>query len=92
MLILAIILFGLVIGWVAQVILGGRGRPDGESLVAGLVGSFVGGLLISLIAGDGLSLRPSGIIGSIVGAVIVLLVWRAVRSRRTAGGPAPRRR
>jgi hypothetical protein len=31
-------------------------------------------LLISLIAGDGLDLRPSGIIGSLVGAVIVTAI------------------
>ena len=31
------------------------------AIVAGLLGSFVGGLLLSLLAGDGLALRPSGI-------------------------------
>ena len=51
------------------------------AIVAGLVGSFVGGLLASLIAGDGLALRPSGIIGSIVGAVVVTVVWRWSRTR-----------
>ena len=34
------------------------------ALVAGLGGSFVGGLLASLLAGDGLAFKPSGIIGS----------------------------
>ncbi len=84
MLILAIIALGALAGWLANAILGGGMFPDnwGELLVAGLVGSFVGGLLASLLAGDGLALRPSGIIGSIVGAVIVLAVWRAVRARR----------
>ena len=38
-------------------------------------------LLASLLAGDGLNLRPSGLIGSFVGAIIVLLIWRAVDSR-----------
>jgi len=84
MLILGIIVFGMAIGWVAQLILG-RSRPGtrswGEALAAGLVGSFVGGLMISLLADDGLDLRPSGIIGSIAGAVVVLLVWGAVRGR-----------
>jgi uncharacterized membrane protein YeaQ/YmgE (transglycosylase-associated protein family) len=47
----------------------------GMALVAGLVGSFVGGLLISLIAGDGLAFQPSGIIGSLVGATIVSFAW-----------------
>jgi uncharacterized membrane protein YeaQ/YmgE (transglycosylase-associated protein family) len=45
------------------------------ALVAGLAGSFVGGLLGSLLAGEGLELRPSGIIGSLVGAVIVTAAW-----------------
>jgi uncharacterized membrane protein YeaQ/YmgE (transglycosylase-associated protein family) len=87
MLILGIIVFGMAIGWVAQMILGRtrlRSRNWGEALVAGLVGSFVGGLLASVIAGDGLELRPSGIVGSIVGAVLVLLISGSLRSRSGA--------
>lgn len=81
MLILAILAFGMFIGWLAQLLLGMGTRPNAQSLIAGLAGSFVGGLLASLIAGDGLNLRPSGLIGSFVGAIIVLLIWRAVDSR-----------
>jgi uncharacterized membrane protein YeaQ/YmgE (transglycosylase-associated protein family) len=84
MLILGLIVFGMAIGWIAQLILGRTGRGNrnwGEALVAGLVGSFVGGLLASLLSDDGLALRPSGIVGSIVGAVIVLAVWGAVRGK-----------
>ena len=50
---------------------------------AGLVGSFIGGLIISLISGDGLAFRPSGIIGSLAGAIIVTLAWQWWRVRRT---------
>ena len=84
MLILGIIVFGMAVGWVANMVLGGGGRPKdwGELLLAGLVGSFVGGLLGSLIFGDGLDLRPSGIIGSLVGAVLVLVVWRGIKGSR----------
>jgi uncharacterized membrane protein YeaQ/YmgE (transglycosylase-associated protein family) len=79
-LILGLIVFGLAVGWIAQLIVGGGRRVDwAQSLVAGVVGSFVGGLVISLIAGDGLRLRPSGIIGSIGGAIVVLLIWNAAR-------------
>jgi uncharacterized membrane protein YeaQ/YmgE (transglycosylase-associated protein family) len=46
------------------------------------VGSFVGGLLASLIAGDGIQLRPSGIIGSIIGAIVVSAVYGWYRRRR----------
>jgi uncharacterized membrane protein YeaQ/YmgE (transglycosylase-associated protein family) len=73
----------MLIGWIAQAILGMGTRPNGQSLAAGLIGSFVGGLLGSLLAGDGLAFRASGIIGSIVGAIIVLLIWNAItRSQR----------
>jgi uncharacterized membrane protein YeaQ/YmgE (transglycosylase-associated protein family) len=80
MLILFIIVLGMAAGWVAQLILG-RSTNWGEALVAGLIGSFVGGLLGSLLAGDGLEIRASGLIGSIAGAVLVLAIWGAVRGR-----------
>ncbi|QLQ09831.1 MAG: GlsB/YeaQ/YmgE family stress response membrane protein [Nocardioidaceae bacterium] len=83
MLILGIILFGMLIGAGAQLILGrDGGKVDWTmALVSGLAGSFVGGLLISLLAGDGIEFRPSGIIGSLVGAILVTLGWRWTRSR-----------
>ena len=39
------------------------------AFVTGIIGSFVGGLFVSFLAGDGLDLKPSGIFGSIFGAV-----------------------
>jgi uncharacterized membrane protein YeaQ/YmgE (transglycosylase-associated protein family) len=91
-LILGIIGFGVLVGAAAQFILGrgGRGIDWGMALGAGLIGSFVGGLLASLIAGDGLAFKPSGVIGSIVGAVIVTFIWRRFADRKPA--PAGRRR
>ena len=84
MLILGIVLFGMLVGAGAQLLLRTRGHGINWPLaiVAGLVGSFVGGLLISLLAGDGLALRPSGIIGSIVGAILVTLAWNYWQGRR----------
>jgi uncharacterized membrane protein YeaQ/YmgE (transglycosylase-associated protein family) len=87
MLLLAILGFGVLAGAVAQLVLGtGLYRVDwGEALVAGLVGSFVGGMLASLLAGDGLRLRPSGLIGSIIGAIVVTAAYRWYQARgRTA--------
>ena len=83
MLIIGIILFGMLVGAGAQLILGREGKSVDwtMAIVAGLVGSFVGGLLASLVAGDGLSLRPSGIIGSLVGALVVTAAWRWSRRR-----------
>ncbi len=84
MLILAIILFGMLVGAAAQLILGTRGQGINwtTAIIAGLVGSFVGGLLFSLLSGDGLDLKPSGIIGSIIGAILVTLAWNYWEGRR----------
>ncbi|HWK91636.1 MAG TPA: GlsB/YeaQ/YmgE family stress response membrane protein [Luteimicrobium sp.] len=86
MLIIGLILFGMLVGALAQLILGrkGKGIDWTMAIVAGLVGSFVGGLLASLIAGDGLAFRPSGVIGSIVGAIVVTALWRWARTRQSA--------
>ena len=83
MLILGLILFGMLIGAAAQLILGRSGGSIDwtMAIVAGLVGSFVGGLIFSLIAGDGIEFRASGIIGSILGAVIVTALWRYFAGR-----------
>jgi uncharacterized membrane protein YeaQ/YmgE (transglycosylase-associated protein family) len=78
MLIIALILFGMIAGAIAQLVLGKsrKGIDWTLAFVTGLAGSFVGGLLISLLSGDGLALRPSGLIGSIVGALIVTATWQ----------------
>jgi uncharacterized membrane protein YeaQ/YmgE (transglycosylase-associated protein family) len=83
-LILAILGFGILVGAAAQFLLGREGGAIDWTiaLVAGLGGSFVGGLLFSLVAGDGLALKPSGLIGSIVGAVVITAIWRWVAHRR----------
>jgi uncharacterized membrane protein YeaQ/YmgE (transglycosylase-associated protein family) len=77
-LILGLLAFGMLIGWLAGLILGQGTKPSGRALIAGLAGSFIGGLLVSLLSGDGLKLKPSGLIGSLLGAIIVLAVWAAI--------------
>jgi uncharacterized membrane protein YeaQ/YmgE (transglycosylase-associated protein family) len=78
MIIIAIILVGMVGGWIANFLVGQGRRSWPQLFLIGIAGSFVGGLLGSLLFGDGLALRPSGIVGSIIGAVVVVLVLRAV--------------
>jgi len=91
MLIFALIVAGMMIGWLAQFILGrGAGQTDWTmAFIAGIFGSFLGGLLASLLAGDGLALKPSGLIGSLVGAVIVTAIWQAVAKKQRADARVP---
>jgi uncharacterized membrane protein YeaQ/YmgE (transglycosylase-associated protein family) len=80
-LILALLAFGMLVGWLAQIALGMTAKPDGRTLIAGVAGSFVGGTLSSLIVDGDLDIHASGLIGSFIGAVIVLAVWRAWYNR-----------
>ncbi|HEY8465223.1 MAG TPA: GlsB/YeaQ/YmgE family stress response membrane protein [Solirubrobacterales bacterium] len=89
-LILYLIVIGIVAGYLARLLVPGK-DPMGffGTMVLGIVGSFVGGLLGYLIFGHDLdegALQASGVIGSIIGAIIALLVWRAVGGRERGGG------
>lgn len=86
MLIFAIVGFAFLVGWLANIILGGGSRPEnwGPLILASFVGSFVGGAIASIIGGEGFQLRPSGLIGSVIGAVIVLAIYNAVKNRSDA--------
>lgn len=74
--ILAFILFGLVIGLVARALMPGR---QSMGLVAttllGMAGSFLGGLVGSVIHGGRMfELHSAGIIGSVIGALLVMFI------------------
>jgi uncharacterized membrane protein YeaQ/YmgE (transglycosylase-associated protein family) len=92
-LILAILGLGMGIGALAQLIVGKEGpRVDWTmAFIAGFAGSLVGGLLFSLIAGDGLDIRLSGILGSLIGAIIITAVWQWYSRRKKAEARAAER-
>lgn len=79
-LIMAFLLIGMASGWAAWIAYGKRHEMSGlELFFVGILGSFVGGLLMSLIGGNGFALQMTGFVGSIVGALIVLPIFVAVR-------------
>ncbi len=83
MLIIGIILFGMIAGAGAQLLIQRNTQINWPlAFATGIIGSFVGGLFASFLAGDGLELKPSGIIGSIFGAVLVTLLWYWIQDRR----------
>lgn len=84
--IIGMIIIGAIAGFLARALVPGK---DSMSIVAtivlGIVGSFVGGLLASLLFGGGEGdsfLQPSGLIGSVIGAIIALLVYNAVSGKK----------
>jgi uncharacterized membrane protein YeaQ/YmgE (transglycosylase-associated protein family) len=81
-LILAFIVIALVAGFIANFLVAGKRKYENwELFVIGIVGSFVGRLIFSLIAGDGLELRPTGLIGSILGAIVALVIYGPIRDQ-----------
>ena len=76
--IIAWIIVGLVAGWLAHSILGGRGGLFGN-IAAGLVGAIFGGFLFDKL---NLHVMPDfwgNLITATIGAIIFLLIWRAIR-------------
>lgn len=72
------IIIGLIAGWLAHVILGGRGGIFGN-IAVGLIGAIVGGFLFEKL---NLHVMPDfwgDLITATIGAVIFLLIWRAIR-------------
>jgi uncharacterized membrane protein YeaQ/YmgE (transglycosylase-associated protein family) len=87
-LILAILVIAIIAGWAANVVVGkGKRYSTQELFFAGLIGSFVGGLIFSLIAGNGIDLALSGLIGSTIGAVVVLVIYAPIRQRMATPEP-----
>jgi uncharacterized membrane protein YeaQ/YmgE (transglycosylase-associated protein family) len=82
--ILTLLVIGLLAGLVAKLVLPGR-DPGGllVTMVIGVVGAFVGGLLSSALGFGGLSgfdLRTFVI--AVIGSILLLLIWRAVERPR----------
>jgi uncharacterized membrane protein YeaQ/YmgE (transglycosylase-associated protein family) len=84
--ILALIILGLIAGALARLLVPGRDPMSiGQTILLGIVGSFIGGFLAFVIFGNDIddgALQPAGLIGSVIGAVIALLIWRQVVARR----------
>jgi uncharacterized membrane protein YeaQ/YmgE (transglycosylase-associated protein family) len=87
--IVSIILIGIVAGYVARLLVPGRDPLSFvQTIVLGVIGSFVGGFLGYVLFDKDLDeggLQASGVIGSIIGAVIVLLIYNATLGGRGRG-------
>ena len=85
--ILILLVFGLIFGLLARLLVPG---PDPMSLAetwaigvgGSLLGGFLGAVVFGFDAEDG-ALQAGGVVGSILGAVLLVLAVRLVRSKRS---------
>jgi uncharacterized membrane protein YeaQ/YmgE (transglycosylase-associated protein family) len=72
------VIVGLIAGWLATRIMGGRGSIL-HNLAVGLVGAIVGGWLfghLSIAVTPGLA---GSLITATIGAIVFLVIWGAIR-------------
>ena len=81
--IVLMIIFGLVVGVIAKLLMPGRDAGGMiVTIILGVLGSLLGGFLFNAM-GIGSGERYAGFIGSIIGALILLFVYRLIAGRRT---------
>lgn len=79
------IILGGLAGWVASKFVG-TDQQQGllGNIVAGILGGFLGGWVFSLLGGAGVTgFNLWSFVVALVGAVIVLMIWKAITSRKS---------
>ena len=77
-----ILIVGLVAGLIARAVVPGKDAMGMmPTLVLGLVGSLIGGVLAVILFADRTfdGFQPAGLIGAIIGAIVALLIYRQMR-------------
>jgi uncharacterized membrane protein YeaQ/YmgE (transglycosylase-associated protein family) len=86
---IAWLIVGGVLGWVASMIMGTNDQQGKFlNIIVGIVGAFLGGLLIAPLLGTGTindgDFSVSSILTSLIGAVVLLFIVGLFRKRRRA--------
>lgn len=75
------IVFGALAGWLASIIM----RTNAEmgvfaNIIVGIIGAIIGGYLVRLLGGDGISgFNIKSLLVAVAGAVLLLALLRAFR-------------
>lgn len=80
------IILGLIVGWLASVVVKGGGSGILGDIILGIIGAILGGFLAGAIFGipnavNGFNIES--LLVAFIGAVIVLFIFRALVGRRT---------
>lgn len=78
------LVLGLVAGFIARAVVPGKDDIGiVRTILVGIVGSVLGGLIFGLLTVGIRGFQPAGWIGSIIGAIIVLVIYNKVTGRKT---------
>lgn len=77
------IIIGGLAGWLASLLVRGSGSGILMDIIVGIVGAFIGGLIVQLLGGSGFTgLNLWSFVVAFIGAVILLLIVRLVTGSR----------
>ncbi|MEU6128009.1 GlsB/YeaQ/YmgE family stress response membrane protein [Saccharopolyspora sp. NPDC047091] len=77
------IVLGLIAGFIARAVVPGKDDIGVlRTIVLGIVGSVVGGVVLGALTFGFRGFQPVGWIGSIIGAIIVLVVYNKFTGRK----------
>ena len=85
--IVAWIVIGLLAGWLAAVIMPGRGFGLVGDLIVGLAGAFLGGLIMNLLVPDQTFGFWGSFVVALVGACILIAILHAIGRGRPSVRP-----
>lgn len=91
--IIAWIVLGGVAGWLASII-AGNSKEQGifGNIIVGIIGAFIGGGLVSLLGGEGITgFNLWSLLVAMGGAVLLLLILRAFRGSKQDIGTTKKR-
>jgi len=86
--ILVFIVIGAVAGWLASLVVRGGGLGIIGDIVVGILGAFIGGAIVNLLGGVGVTgLNIWSVFVAFLGALVFLFILRTFtgRQRSTAG-------
>jgi uncharacterized membrane protein YeaQ/YmgE (transglycosylase-associated protein family) len=81
---IAWIIFGALAGWMASLIAGGDERQGCLlNVIVGVVGAFIGGLIVEFVTGRGFTFRfnLASFVVAVIGAIVLLLITGMARRR-----------
>ncbi len=78
------IIFGALAGWVASILAGTNERQGCiMNVIVGVIGAFLGGFLVELLTGTGISFGWNwrSFIVAVLGSILLLFITGAMRKR-----------